>query len=218
MGHCTMCTRQTRLGELTESDHFPGTYMLRRLHHMGITEDTKVGGDMMGHCEGCCHQWFDRDKRVITCPGCGHEAEIERLTGLLMGACCVYCGFISAPDVPNQEIGYEILKAHIATCEKHPLTQMRRERDVTLAEVERLKQQVDNAERAEKEAIADFKEQFSRAEMLTAERDALRKDLKVVAETLECIHRASPSWSIDFANCGEALSRPGVQQIMQNTP
>jgi predicted nucleic acid-binding Zn-ribbon protein len=51
------------------------------------------------------------------------EKEIERLSELLWGMRCVYCGEIIGKDKKNQDVAVEMLKAHVESCPKHPLTQ-----------------------------------------------------------------------------------------------
>jgi hypothetical protein len=77
------------------------------------------------------------------------------------------------------------------------------ERDVLL-------KQVDAAEASEKEALADFKAQFLRVKELL-------EDLKALSETLQVIQSESPSWSINFALCNNALARPGVRSLLSTS-
>ncbi len=52
-------------------------------------------------------------------------AEVERLSALLYGARCIYCGWVASPESRNQDIGDAELQAHIEVCEKHPVRQLR---------------------------------------------------------------------------------------------
>jgi len=50
------------------------------------------------------------------------KAENQRLSELLWGSRCIYCGEIVGKDRQNQDQADEILKAHILACEKHPVS------------------------------------------------------------------------------------------------
>ncbi len=50
------------------------------------------------------------------------EAENERLSDLLWGARCVFCGEVIGKEKKNQDIADEVLRQHIKSCPKHPLT------------------------------------------------------------------------------------------------
>lgn len=48
------------------------------------------------------------------------EAEVKRLSELLWGSRCVYCGEVVGKDKQNQEIADDFLRKHIEVCPKHP--------------------------------------------------------------------------------------------------
>ena len=50
------------------------------------------------------------------------DKEIERLSDLLWGARCVFCGEVIGKEKKNQDIADEVLRQHIKSCPKHPLT------------------------------------------------------------------------------------------------
>ena len=50
------------------------------------------------------------------------EAENKRLSDLLWGARCVFCGEVIGKEKKNQDIADEVLRQHIKSCPKHPLT------------------------------------------------------------------------------------------------
>lgn len=85
---------------------------------------------------------------MSTCLGCTQrDIEIARITKLLCGATCVYCGYIAEPEVLTQDIGNDILKAHIAGCEKHPLTQARKQIATLQATLEATERERDSFQR-----------------------------------------------------------------------
>lgn len=47
--------------------------------------------------------------------------EVERLSLILWGARCIYCGSTVGPEKRNQDIGDEELRQHIKVCPQHPL-------------------------------------------------------------------------------------------------
>lgn len=47
---------------------------------------------------------------------------VERLSELLWGARCVYCGEIIGNDRKNQSVADDALKNHIKSCPEHPLS------------------------------------------------------------------------------------------------
>ena len=49
------------------------------------------------------------------------EREVERLSELLWGSRCVYCGEVVGKDKHNQDIADEVLREHVRKCPKHPL-------------------------------------------------------------------------------------------------
>jgi len=49
--------------------------------------------------------------------------ENARLSDLLWGARCVYCGEVVGRDRQNQEVADDVLRQHVRTCQKHPLVQ-----------------------------------------------------------------------------------------------
>ncbi len=46
--------------------------------------------------------------------------EIERLSGLLWGGRCVYCGEVVGKDRQNQDLSDDVLREHVRACPKHP--------------------------------------------------------------------------------------------------
>lgn len=69
----------------------------------------------------------EKDKELAEAKG-----EVERLSNLLWGSRCVYCGEVVGKDKQNQDIADEILRNHVETCPKHPLSQAK-------GEIERLR-------------------------------------------------------------------------------
>ena len=59
------------------------------------------------------------------------QKEIDRLSDLLWGSRCVYCGEVVGVDRKNQDVADEVLRKHVKGCPKHPL-------GAALARVERL--------------------------------------------------------------------------------
>lgn len=62
--------------------------------------------------------------------------ERNKAYDLLWGARCIYCGDVCGKDKQNQEIGDEVLKAHIEQCPKHPVTKLKAERDALVKHLE----------------------------------------------------------------------------------
>lgn len=74
------------------------------------------------------------------------EQENTRLSSLLYGGRCVYCGEVVGVDTLNQDLSDEVLKEHIKTCAAHPYVQM--------------KERAEKAESALTAAQQSAKEQF----------------------------------------------------------
>lgn len=55
------------------------------------------------------------------------KAEVERLSQLLWGSRCVYCGETIGKENKNQDIADDFLKEHVSQCEKHPAFILRKE-------------------------------------------------------------------------------------------
>ena len=55
------------------------------------------------------------------------QAEVLRLSELLWGMRCIYCGEVVGKDKQNQDVAEEVLKAHIQQCDKHPVQALRTE-------------------------------------------------------------------------------------------
>ena len=55
------------------------------------------------------------------------KAEVERLSELLWGSRCVYCGEIVGKDRKNQDVADDVLRKHVDVCPKHPLAQTKAE-------------------------------------------------------------------------------------------
>jgi hypothetical protein len=76
-----------------------------------------------------CPSCADRDAQLDRLGDELAEAhlEIARQRALLYGARCIYCDFTVSPEVCNQDLGDQVLREHIAQCDKHPLRQARQE-------------------------------------------------------------------------------------------
>jgi hypothetical protein len=76
-----------------------------------------------------CPSCADRDAQLDRLGDELAEAhlEIARQRALLYGARCIYCDFTVSPEVCNQDLGDQVLREHIAQCDKHPLRQVRQE-------------------------------------------------------------------------------------------
>ncbi len=48
------------------------------------------------------------------------RAEVGRLSELLWGSRCVYCGEVFGKDRKSQDIADEVLREHVLVCKKHP--------------------------------------------------------------------------------------------------
>lgn len=64
------------------------------------------------------------------------DQEILRLSELLWGSRCVYCGEVVGKDRQNQDVADEVLRAHVLSCPKHPIASKDQE-------IERLKEEVE---------------------------------------------------------------------------
>ena len=53
------------------------------------------------------------------------EKENQRMSMLLWGFKCAYCGEIVGSEFQNQDISEEILKAHVDKCPKHPMNNLK---------------------------------------------------------------------------------------------
>lgn len=53
------------------------------------------------------------------------KTENYRLSELLWGSRCVFCGEVLGKDRKNQDIADEVLREHVMSCLKHPLWQAR---------------------------------------------------------------------------------------------
>jgi regulator of replication initiation timing len=73
----------------------------------------------------------------LTSENAALKAEVERLSELLWGARCVYCGEVVGKERKNQDLGDADLRAHIEACPNHPVAALK-------AEVERLKAALDD--------------------------------------------------------------------------
>lgn len=63
------------------------------------------------------------------------RAENERLSELLWGSRCVYCGEVVGKDKKNQETADNVLRAHVETCPKHPVSKLRKENEQLKADL-----------------------------------------------------------------------------------
>jgi len=52
------------------------------------------------------------------------EAEVERLSELLWGSRCIYCGEVVGRDRKNQDIADDVLREHTKVCKKHPVADL----------------------------------------------------------------------------------------------
>jgi len=68
--------------------------------------------------------------------------EIERLSNLLWGSRCIYCGEVVGKDMKSQDIADDILRKHIEDCPKHPVSVLKKELQAKDKEIEELKTQI----------------------------------------------------------------------------
>lgn len=84
--------------------------------------DTTDCADVTGSEEPveCAAEWAAQ--RILDCMNAADEAkaEVERCHKLLYGMRCVYCGETVGAEMKSQDIGNEMLKAHVEKCAQHP--------------------------------------------------------------------------------------------------
>ena len=68
------------------------------------------------------------------------RTENERLTRLLFGIRCVYCGEVVGQDQLSQDLADDVLRRHVEQCEKHPLNICKAELAAVRAENEAMKE------------------------------------------------------------------------------
>lgn len=67
------------------------------------------------------------------------EEENKRLSELLWGSRCVYCGETLGLDKKNQDIADEVLQKHIEQCSLHPVSTLKTENKQLQKDIEHLK-------------------------------------------------------------------------------
>jgi len=53
--------------------------------------------------------------------------EVARLSELLWGCRCVYCGEVVGKDKKNQDLADDVLRQHVEVCSKHPVATLKTE-------------------------------------------------------------------------------------------
>jgi hypothetical protein len=56
------------------------------------------------------------------------QAEVARLSELLWGCRCVYCGEVVGKDKKNQDLADDVLRQHVEVCPKHPVATLKTEK------------------------------------------------------------------------------------------
>ena len=91
----------------------------------GLTEENERLRRAVEHLADEMDVWHRSAKEL--------EAENERLSQLLWGARCVYCGEVVGKERKNQEIGDADLRAHVEVCPNHPATKLKARIEAALA-------------------------------------------------------------------------------------
>ena len=66
------------------------------------------------------------------CPPTMHK-EIQRLSELLWGCRCIFCGEVVGKEAKAHDVADEVLKAHIKVCPDHPVNGLRRALETAIA-------------------------------------------------------------------------------------